>query len=170
MNTDYCYYLAYGSNMNSQRLQARVPSAKALGRIFLDGYRLVTNKISTDGSAKCNLLVSPTSAVWAVLYTMKKEERALLDRVEGLGFGYQRSALKLIYKDTECSAFLYLAQEEYCTEGMLPFAWYMDFVRTGAIEHGFPKEYCDILEQWVTKIDRDEARRLFNRQLLGSCR
>lgn len=51
-------YFAYGSNMLSERLCSRVPSARVSGRVLLEGWRFAFNKCSKDSSAKANLLES----------------------------------------------------------------------------------------------------------------
>ena len=38
-------YFAYGSNLHPPRLRARTPSARALGRADLEGYRLLFHKL-----------------------------------------------------------------------------------------------------------------------------
>lgn len=47
-------YFAYGSNMSSARLRARVPSCRPIGIAFLPGHELRFHKRSKDGSGKCD--------------------------------------------------------------------------------------------------------------------
>ena len=60
-------YFAYGSNMLSRRLRApnRTPSAVAVGTGFVSGRRLTFDKVSTDGSAKCDIEVTTNPNDWA---------------------------------------------------------------------------------------------------------
>jgi gamma-glutamylcyclotransferase len=46
-------YFAYGSNMFARRLSARTPSAMRIGTGFVEGRKLTFDKVSTDGSGKC---------------------------------------------------------------------------------------------------------------------
>ena len=48
-------YFAYGSNMSSVRLRARVNSAQPLGVARLPGHRLRWHMHSLDGSGKCDI-------------------------------------------------------------------------------------------------------------------
>ena len=48
-------YFAYGSNMFVRRLVARTPSAVRIATAFVEGRRLVFDKVSTDGSGKMRL-------------------------------------------------------------------------------------------------------------------
>jgi hypothetical protein len=46
---------AYGSNMLERRLTARTPSAIPVGTAYVEEYRLTFDKVSTDGSGKCEI-------------------------------------------------------------------------------------------------------------------
>ena len=48
-------YFAYGSNMSSARLAARLGPTRCLGRAVLDHFALAWNKPGLDGSGKANL-------------------------------------------------------------------------------------------------------------------
>jgi len=170
MTKNDCFYLAYGSNMYSPRLIQRVPSAKSIGMIAVDGFQLVTNKISKDGSSKCNLVQVPNQRSWCVLFSMSREHIPLLDRAEGKGYGYERKEIALSFQEQPCVAFWYLGQPEYCREEVLPFGWYMDFVRAGAQEHQLPLDYQRILKEWPVVVDPDEKRVRLNQQILGFVR
>jgi gamma-glutamylcyclotransferase len=49
-------YFAYGSNMLTERLRARVGGAAALSKVCVCGYRVRFHKRSDDGSGKCNII------------------------------------------------------------------------------------------------------------------
>ena len=72
-------YFAYGSNMSSERLRARTPSATSLGRARLPGYTLRWHKLGRDGSGKCDIEPSnaPRAAVWGVLYEIDSAEKTV---------------------------------------------------------------------------------------------
>jgi gamma-glutamylcyclotransferase len=153
--------------MCHSRLQARVPSAESIGAVRKAGYRLCINKISHDGSSKCNVVSDVDGDLWGVLFSMDVSELPVLDRAEGLGYGYTREEIVIAFSGKKYSSFVYVAQEEYICSGVLPFGWYMDFVCTGAREHDIPKEYCDKLNDWGTHKDSNKERALLNRQLLA---
>src|SRR5438128_1900656 len=60
-------YFAYGSNMLTQRLKARVPSAspKTVAVLFDHGLRF--HKRSQDGSGKCDIVKCPGEVVHGVV-------------------------------------------------------------------------------------------------------
>jgi gamma-glutamylcyclotransferase len=86
------HYFAYGSNMLTQRLQARCSSARPLGVATLSGFSLDFSKRGQDGSGKATLVAStsPTCEVYGVVFELAVRELPTLDLIEGLGKGYDR--------------------------------------------------------------------------------
>jgi hypothetical protein len=84
------YYFAYGSNLHPVRLEARVPSARAIGTVELLGLNLAFHKRSRDLSAKCLLYPErpKSEKVYGVLYAFDDVDKGALDHAEGLGQGY----------------------------------------------------------------------------------
>lgn len=90
-------YFTYGSNMLDARLQARCPSARAIGAARLRGWTLRFDKRSKDGSGKATIEAStdPDAMVHGVLYEIEEHELDDLDRFEGHGKGYDRQILEV---------------------------------------------------------------------------
>ncbi|MGM0412630.1 MAG: gamma-glutamylcyclotransferase family protein, partial [Pseudomonadota bacterium] len=86
-------YFAYGSNMLTARLRARVPSAHPVGRARLDNHALAWHMAGPDGSAKCDIVTTPGTVVHGVLFRLDAGELPLLDAAEGLGHGYDRETV-----------------------------------------------------------------------------
>lgn len=142
-------YFAYGSNMSTKWLKARVPSARPLGRARLPNKRLVYNKKSKDGSGKANLIDSPGDIVWGVLYEIDSAELAKLDRIES---GYTRISLDVITdQDLSVKAYVYISPE--LTDDPRPYDWYKALIIKGAREHQLPVSYVRHLEQMPSKPD-----------------
>ena len=85
-------YFAYGSNMLSERLRRRCPSAKAIGVAVASGYILKFSKRSIDKSGKATLVVStnPKRQVFGELFEIENGDLRELDKAEGKGKGYNR--------------------------------------------------------------------------------
>jgi cation transport regulator ChaC len=133
-------YFAYGSNMCSARLRARVPSAEAIGPARLDGWRLRFNKHGRDGSAKANIVPCPAGQVWGVLYRFPAEARGALDAAEDLGVGYEDRWL--VVKTAAGPALRALTYVGIKLSGDLPvMGWYRDYCLAGAREHDLPAAY-----------------------------
>lgn len=162
-------YFAYGSNMHSRRLQARVPSARAVAIGSLVGHRLRWHMPSLDGSAKCDIETTddPAHEVWGVLFRFRADERAPLDQAEGLGSAYLDRQVQVLTGQGRVEALVYQALR--VGSQARPYRWYHDFVVQGADEHGLPETYRSALTEVATMPDPDLAREQFNRTiLLGS--
>ncbi|MDE0178311.1 MAG: gamma-glutamylcyclotransferase [Gammaproteobacteria bacterium] len=140
---DTYLYFAYGSNMSSERLRARTPSAISLGRARLPGYTLRWHKLGRDGSGKCDIEPSdaPGTAVWGVLYGINSTEKAGLDAVEGLGVGYDQHTVRVETGTVVREAITYKARPDMIDAALRPLDWYKAHVLHGATEHGLPDEY-----------------------------
>jgi hypothetical protein len=143
-------YFAFGSNMLPERLEKRVPSARALGVATLKGYALRFNKLSKDGSSKANIVPSadPRAVVYGVLYDLDDDDRPRLDRAEGLNKGYQvrRVRVRRDSAEAEEEAFTYIAAPEAVRDHLPPFRWYKDIVIAGATRNRLPQLYVRQIE------------------------
>jgi hypothetical protein len=137
MNDSFLYF-AYGSNMLTHRLRGRAPTARAIGTGFVEGHRLAFDKVSTDGSGKCNIepTNSPADRVYGVLFRIAASDAQFLDEAEGLGRGYQKRDVRVVCPSVTEAAVAYLADRTNPT--LAPYDWYMEFVVRGAIEHSLP--------------------------------
>lgn len=139
------YYLAYGSNMATARLQQRVPAAQRIGLVELPGHLLTFDNLSTkDGSGKCAAL--PTGhaedLVLAVLYRLPRQEKATLDGYEGLGVEYRDAFVPIRLPDgAAAEALIYYASN--LASGLRPYHWYKEHVLRGAQENELPNAYIE---------------------------
>jgi gamma-glutamylcyclotransferase (GGCT)/AIG2-like uncharacterized protein YtfP len=76
-------YFAYGSNMNTPRMQARCPTAQPLSPAVLRGFRLVERLYADIEPAE-------GAEVHGVLWRLDEADLAALDRYEGFPRLYQR--------------------------------------------------------------------------------
>lgn len=134
------YYFAYGSNMSEKRLTRRIPARK-LGIAALRGYGLFFTKPSeADGSAKCDICPAD-SVVYGVLYEIDPEDKPVLDRFEGLGYGYRTEAVEVEFRGEPVEALTYIAVN--MDDSLKPFSWYRQHVINGAVENGLPSDYIE---------------------------
>ncbi|MTI62437.1 gamma-glutamylcyclotransferase family protein [Methylophaga sp.] len=151
-------YFAYGSNMSSRRLQARVPSAEVYARAVLQGHQLRFHKHSlVDDSAKCDAYQTgnPDDLTRGVLFLFDAEEQAELDMCEGEG--YKVVQVEVETEDGQrLEALTYLAV--LLEPGLSPYPWYKRHVLEGAREHMLPAEYIAWIESVVTQEDRNRER------------
>jgi len=157
---------AYGSNMFTPRLHKRCPSARAQGIAFLSGHDLRWHKRSTDGSGKCDIVATKDTkrSVFGVLFEIAMGEKPALDRLEGLGVGYEEIDVCLIFEGSETRAKAYRATST--DPSLKPYSWYHALVVAGAKEHGLPDEYAGRIEQVSSWEDPDRERHERNMRLL----
>ncbi len=144
-------YLAYGSNMLTSRLVARVPSARNPRVVSLPGYVVRYRKRSVDGSAKCDLVRDETSTAYGVVFTIDPCDKHSLDSAEGLRSGYREESFIVTINGRQIDAFAYVADR--IDQTLRPYRWYRDLVVRGAREHGLPSAYID--EQLDVDADDD---------------
>lgn len=152
-------YFAYGSNMSTPRLGARVPSARPVGIARLHGHRLEFHKHGHDGSAKCDIAPGEATqdSVYGVLFELLAAEKPALDSAEGVGFGYEEKTVAVVDRHgTVQNAFAYYATR--INPLLKPYHWYKEHVVRGAIEHQLPGGYLHTLETIVSVPDPDSAR------------
>src|ERR1700761_9617650 len=97
--------------MFARRLAARTPSAVRITSVFVEGRRLTFDKVSTDGSGKCDIEATgnPTDRVYGVIFRIAVVEERSLAEAEGLGHGYRKDQLMLVTPDGPLEAVAYFA-------------------------------------------------------------
>ncbi len=79
-----------------------------------------------------------------VLYEIPCDEKAGLDRAEGLGYGYEQVEIEVQSGGRWVTAAAYVATNVDPT--LRPFDWYHAYVVDGALKHGLPEEYVAVLK------------------------
>ena len=148
-------YAAYGSNLHPLRLSKRVSSAKLIGTSYLPNWSLRFHKRSIDESGKCSI-VSGGPGVYVAIFDLSFDDKATLDRIEGVGSGYTATSLQLPdFGDCES----YVAQDSHIDDSLAPYDWYKELVLIGARTHGFPDSYIERIRAISTRPDPDPHRR-----------
>ena len=156
-------YFAYGSNMSSPRLLARIPRAENIGTGAVSGHVLKFHKISQiDGSGKCDIYKTnkPGDRVRGVLYKVSPDDKKNLDQIEGLGIGYKEKIVAVLLDNgEERRAFVYYAIT--IDPLVLPLDWYIEHVLQGALENNLPDYYIAAIKKVraVADIDKERYRR-----------
>ncbi len=161
-------YFAYGSNMCTSRLRSRVTSATFYCVARLPGYRLRFHKRGQDESGKCNAFRTdrPQDEVLGIVFEIDPVDKPNLDNAEGLGNGYHEETVRLIYDQGDLEAYVYIADKTHIEDNLLPYTWYKEFVVGGALEHGLPDSYVEMLIQVKAINDSKPGRAAQERRLL----
>ncbi len=162
------HYFAYGSNMLSARLEARIDIISCHGRALLPGYALCCDKISLkDHSAKFTLQASHGDQVYGVLYVVSHSALDRLDAIEG--DGYQRIHVEIDAAGLGMiNAVTYMAHAEHRDPTLKPYDWYRALAVAGAIEHDLPLPYIHHLQNLPVQVDPDSDRDTNYRALINS--
>lgn len=158
MNT--LLYFAYGSNLSTPRLLARVSSARIVTRAQLVRHTLEFHKQGRDGSAKCDAYATERAedVVHGAVFRLPTADKAILDVHEGLGNGYEQKWVTLLTPNgTTLEALTYYAS--VIDPALRPFDWYRQHVLFGAREQGLPAEYIAGIEAVAAITDPNPARR-----------
>ena len=144
-------YFAYGSNMLPARLLAR--KARLLGEAqpaVAEGYRLVFNKESVDGSSKANLITAAGAKTWGIIFSVDPASLSALDDAEGAPDHYRREyGFPVLVGSKAVEAMTYLAHPDKTapTPGQ-PYDWYLALILAGAKStRGMPSEWIEELRR-----------------------
>ncbi|MYL25128.1 gamma-glutamylcyclotransferase [Halomonas alkaliantarctica] len=149
---------AYGSNMSTHRLAARIP-ARFMATALLPGYRLAFHQRSGDGSGKCDIVPASTqAAVYGVIWDVASHHKPTLDQYEGLGHAYEETWLTVsdLASSQQYEVQAYVGK--ITAHGMRPYGWYKHHVLAGAREHSLPLAYIRALERIEAFNDPDAER------------
>ena len=81
-------YFAYGMNTNQEEMAYRCPTAVALGKAVLPGYRFEFKSFAT-------IVPSPGNSVEGVLWTITDADEMALDMLEGYPEFYDKKHVKV---------------------------------------------------------------------------
>lgn len=149
-------YFAYGSNMLRERLVARVSTAQAVAVGVVRDFRLDFAKVSIDHSGKGDMVASPGSEVWGVLYEFDAEQKADLDTHEGRH--YQAREIVVSTPSGDETAWAYIAEPHRRDPSKVPYDWYLALIVAGARQGGLPEAYIRVLEATTFDVDDIEGR------------
>lgn len=148
-------YAAYGSNLHPRRLRERIKSATLRGTGLLRRYTLQFHKRGQDQSAKCGFS-DCGQGLHVAVYEMSDADREILDRIEGVGKGYDVDEVS-VPGFGRC--FTYVAARSHIDELLQPFDWYREMVLLGCRRHAFPAPYCERIAALPVIEDPDPVRR-----------
>ena len=155
-------YLAYGSNMLPRRIELRLGPCASVGVARLPGYALRFHKRGRDGSGKCDAFLTgdPADVLYGVIYALSVTQRAMLDELEGTGYGSRE--VRVETRAGPLSAYAYVARPGHTDSELRPFHWYKSIVEAGARAHGLPAPYIDDIVATSARVDPDVERSSLN--------
>lgn len=142
------YYFAYGSNMNSERMEARDLQVLSACSGWLEGFGLRFNKRSRrDATLACaNVIYAPDERVEGVLYHLATTSEIIkLDPHEGTPFMYSRELFQIQTISSLLPAWTYIANPAVIDNTIRPARWYVEHLLAG--KAFLTPEYWDRIDQ-----------------------
>lgn len=127
------HYFAYGSNMNADRMQARVGETRRRMSGILEGWQLYFDKASpVDGVAHANVRKEAGGRVEGVLYELNHPGQIRdMDPFEGHPAEYCRQVERIDTPNGPRFAWVYVALPEKTAPGQLPAREYLGHLLSG---------------------------------------
>jgi gamma-glutamylcyclotransferase (GGCT)/AIG2-like uncharacterized protein YtfP len=143
-------YFAYGSNLDIKQVRQRCRGCDirkvAIG--YLPGHRLAfTQFYEPWGGGVADIVKSPKSCVWGILYELSLDSLKLLDAYEGYPTDYDRTKYNIITSEGRgLKAWVYSVKRKD-GDFIPPSKRYIDILKRTAKASGFPKDYLSYLGQ-----------------------
>lgn len=99
-------YAAYGSNMNLGQMALRCPTAKVIGKGYVEGYELLFR--GSWNMAVATIEKKKGSRVPIVLWEIEPSDETELDRYEGYPFLYKKEDIKVKTEKGTVEAMAYI--------------------------------------------------------------
>ena len=128
-------YFAYGSNVWVPRMLSRCASAEVVGPAHLEGWKVVYDKPSVDGSAKLNIRRADGERVHGLVYEIDDADSAALDLAE-----HRYRSIQVETSRGECRTYTYTDEPHRA----LPFDWYVATAVRGRVEYGLSLVGVDV--------------------------
>jgi gamma-glutamylcyclotransferase len=145
------WYLAYGSNMQSDTLRGRrgVEFGRAVP-VRVPGWRVVFDKppLVSIGEAFANIVPDPAASTFGVAFEVSDGDLAHIELSEGVLLGNYRRVEVAVQAVVACPDAPRVAASlasDRRDPSLRPSTRYMALVVAGALEHGLPADYVDAL-------------------------
>ncbi len=133
------YYIAYGSNLNTEQMAFRCPAAKQAQTAMLPDYQLEFR--GARDHAYLTITPEKGGSLPILLWTITERDEKALDRYEGYPNFYRKETLEVEIGGRKQEAMVYIMNEG-CELG-LPSEAYLETVLAGYEELGFPSKFVE---------------------------
>lgn len=127
------YYIAYGSNLNTEQMRFRCPTAEKVAAGELKDYRLEFR--GREDSAVATITPAKGYSVPILTWTIEAMDEKSLDRYEGYPFFYRKENMELEIDGEKAQAMIYIMNEG--RELGMPSRYYLETILEGYAEAGF---------------------------------
>lgn len=144
-------YFAYGSNMDLNRIFARIHRHPDYSVGHIQGYNITFNKQaqSKPNVGYANIIPFVGEFVWGLVYELTETELSVIDRHEGVrGNHYYRHFIDVHITDRIERSVTYIAHQDKVRDNLLPERKYLDHLL--AAKDLLPPEYVSALQRQPT--------------------
>ena len=131
-------YVAYGSNINKDQMNFRVPSAKPCGTGIVYNWELSFHG-KVDGNGYATLVQSPGKHVPVVLWELSSKDEAIMDKYEGYPKAYYKKKIPVHINGEKKTGVVYIMNEDRPVAR--PSRKYVNTVRLGYESFGLDTSY-----------------------------
>jgi gamma-glutamylcyclotransferase len=152
------FYFAYGSNMNSQRLEERV------GRYFsrypgtLHGWKLTFDKPNAFGRSYANIKRDDKSVVEGIVYELTPNQIKKMDFFEGAPEHYERKLMTVEIAGQRFLATVYVANNR--KDNILPELGYLRHLFAG--QRFLSRQYLQTILNVAEEVKEYERKKVIN--------
>ena len=129
------YYLAYGSNMNTEQMAFRCPTAKVYAHGMLEGYELFF--AGRVNCAVASIRKNPNKSIPVLIWTIGKEDEESLDRYEGYPRFYTKVNIPFTVNGKTIQTMAYVMTKRPASILGTPSRSYFNTIASGYEEFGF---------------------------------
>ena len=154
------YYFAYGSNMDKNELKEwcknnnkPFPKWEFIGMASLENYEITFNYYSySRGAGAANIIEKKGSVVYGLLFKVSDEELEFLRIKEGYPDSYEDIKVNVkSEKITYSSVMAYkVTKNKERDHHEQPLKTYLQLIIQNGKTYGFPEDYLNFLEGFVT--------------------
>lgn len=136
-------YFAYGSNMDEEWMKKRSSSVKFFNKAILNDYKFLL-----DNSGVATVKPLKGSYVEGIIWEIDKCDLKLLDKYEGLGYGfYKRKIVDVKIANNFFKVIIYISLER--TDCKPPYENYIISIIKSAKFWKFSEDYIKELSDWL---------------------
>lgn len=127
------YYIAYGSNLNSEQMERRCPTAKEAAYGEIKDYQILFR--GNKNSAVATIEPSKNDTVPVLVWELQERDEAALDRYEGFPSFYRKETMQMELDGELAEAMVYIMNDGY--EIGMPSEIYLNTILDGYDAAGF---------------------------------
>lgn len=139
-------YVAYGSNLNLERMKHRCPTAEPVGKAELTGWKLV---FRGRGMGVANIEPADASSVPVLIWRIYPDDERVLDGYEGVPHFYHREIIPVILNGESVDALVYILNDGYslCQPGKVYYDIILDGYRSAGFDPAILQASADVSKE-----------------------